>query len=159
MRRTVAFAPLLLAIAVAWSPAAAQNAGPQCQCSQGPGGPPDGGDGSVVANPSGGKHDGGSGADGLIGLVPLGPLGALLAAKGVHQANVVGTPLLLADSSLALEPSAAAESRAAIAFRANLDSLSGGMRAPDTATDDPAVLLLGTSLLLVGGLLLRRPSA
>lgn len=157
MRRTVGVAPLLLAAAVAWLPVGAQSAGPRCQCSQGPSEP--GGDGIVVANPVGGKKDGGSGGDGLIGLVPLGPLAALLASKGVQPASVAGAPLLLGDSTRALEPSAAAESRAATAFRANVDSLSGGMRAPDTATDHPAVLLLGTSLLLVGGALLRRPSA
>lgn len=151
-------APLLLAIALASSPLAAQSAGPSCQCSPGPT-EPGGGDGIVVGSPTGGKKDGGGGADGLIGLVPLGPLAALLASKGVQTATVAGAPLPVGDSTLALEASAAAESRAAIAFRANVDSLAGGMRAPDTATNHPAVLLLGTSLLLVGGVLLRRSPA
>lgn len=155
MRRTVAVAAVVLAGVLEAAPAAAQAPRRQCQCATPPTVP--GGVPIVVGTPPDGRGGGGGGADGLIGLLPLGPLGALLAGRG---APTPAAPVLAAgDSIVRIEPFPAAETRATLAFRANLDSLSAGMRAPDTATPAPGVLLLAGSLLLAGGLLLRGPSA
>ena len=141
MRRGVAVAAVTLALAVGSRPLAAQTTRPPCKCPSAPGGGP------------GGE---GGGDDGWLTVVPFLPIGAIFGGRGGPTGVV---PVLVGgDSTVRIEPFQAAETRASIAFRANLDSLSAGMRAPDTATPEPSLLLLGASLLAAGGVLLRRPS-
>jgi len=51
------------------------------------------------------------------------------------------------------------EALASQAFHANVDSLSRGMRAPNTATPLPTVAVVALTLGAAGGLILRRRSA
>jgi len=154
VRRGVAVAAVTLALAVGSRPLAAQTTRPPCKCPSAPGGGP-GGVPIVVGTPPEGGGEGG-GDDGWLTVVPFLPIGAIFGGRGGPTGVV---PVLVGgDSTVRIEPFQAAETRASIAFRANLDSLSAGMRAPDTATPEASLLLLGASLLAAGGVLLRRPS-
>ena len=149
MLTTVRSATLALLLALlATGRAFAQDA-PKCSC--GSGNPP------PVVPPGGGPGPGGdrgpNGPDGdhsWIALLPLGPLAAVIGHRG-------GAALL--PGSREVTTPTVREMRASLAFRANVDSLSHGMRAPDTATPLPTVVALALTLGAAGGLLLRRRSA
>ena len=152
---TFALAPFALALiavpAIAVPTASAQGTSPQCACQGGslppvvPPGNPGGGPGSnrEPNDPDGDRS--------WVALLPLGPLAAVLGHR--TGAMLAAAPL---DTSQALS---VREVLASQAFHANVDSLSRGMRAPDTATPLPTVAVVALTLGAAGGLLLRRRSA
>ncbi len=149
MLKTVRSATLALLLALlATGRAVAQDAAHQCSC--GPGNPP------PVIPPGSGTGTGdqapnGPGGDrSWVALLPLGPLAAVLGHRG---------GAMLAPGSREIAAPTTREVHASLAFRANVDSLAEGMRAPDTATPLPTVALLAVTLGAAGGLLLRRRSA
>jgi hypothetical protein len=151
---TFTLAPLALALiavpSIAVPTAGAQESPPQCACKGG--GPP------VVppGNPGGGpgpnrEPNDPDGDRSWVALLPLGPLAAILG----HRSGA----MLAVAASDTNQASSVREALASQAFHANVDSLSRGMRAPDTATPLPTVAVVALTLGTAGGLLLRRRSA
>lgn len=152
---TFALAPFALALialpSIAVPTASGQETPPQCACRGGnpppvvppgiPGGEP---------GPNRGPNDP-DGDRSWVALLPLGPLAAILGHRS-------GAMLAVAARDTSQSPSVQ-EVLASQAFHANVDSLSRGMRAPDTATPLPTVAVVALTLGAAGGLLLRRRSA
>ena len=147
---TLALAPFAWAL-VAAPPASAQATPPQCAC-RGGGPPPVVPPGTPGGGPGPNKEA--SGPDGdrsWVALLPLGPLAAVLGHRS--GAMLAAVPR---DTS---ELPSTREALASQAFHANVDSLSRGMRAPNTATPLPTVAVVALTLGAAGGLILRRRSA
>jgi hypothetical protein len=148
VRRATLTATLVLLVA---RPVIAQQT-PQCGCRSGT--PPSitVPQGTPSTDPgSNGATDGSDSDHSWVALLPLGPLAAILA----HRSGAALAPV----SGEVGEPPSIRELRASEDFHANVDSLSRGMRAPNTATPLPTVAVFALTLGAAGGMLLRRRSA
>jgi hypothetical protein len=135
---------VLAAIALAAPRLRAQAPPSRCSC-----GIPDPRPGPVPTPHAGDGPGGDPGGGGWLPLLPIAPIGVILR----HEAR----PSLLPAEIVPIV--APRDTEAAVLFRANVDSLGSGMRAPDTATPLPTVVLFAASLGAFGCTLLRRRPA